>query len=769
MRSLRVLLVEDSPPDSELVLALLEDSGATVEICSSLREALDILGGRTFDVAVADLSLPDALDLEAVSVLRAAAPGLPLVVLTGRDDEQTALQALAAGAQDYVAKRDLTATVLIRSLRYAQERAHADEALRVFSRWTAVLLDGLEAATCAVDERGTVLAVNAALRGGEGSSLLPAAVGGSLTAAWQGPGASRSSAALLAGLEDVLSGRIARFEHECETADGRCWSVRTTPLPGVGAVVTQVDVTAMKAAQHQLTAAALHDPLTGLPNRALLRDRLSQSMETARRHGLVVAVVFLDLDRFKQVNDNLGHATGDAVLLAVAERLAACARASDTVARVSGDEYIVVCVADGQEQATALAQRLVDEINNDLVVDGRRLSVTASAGLAIAQPGDALDDVVQVADEAMYAAKAKGGATLVVASEEMRGLLSRRLHAEQSLRRALAEERVEVHYQPVVRLTDGSVCGAEALVRLRDPSGRLVPPAEFIEVAERTGLIVPLGALVLRTACAEAARWTGELAALSIAVNLSTRQLAQPDIVPAVQASLAAAGLAPDRLVLEVTESAVVEDAEAALRALSALKQIGVRTAIDDFGTGYSSFLYLKQFPVGLLKIDRSFVGGMLENPDDAAIVASIVRLGRDIGVTVLAEGVETEEQNRHLSELGCDQAQGYLFSRPVPASELAAAAAAAVRAVPASGLAAAAAAAVRGIPSQPKRVQRRIVPPLQEEAAARIAALSQAGASLHTIAAALNSDGVPSPSGRRWHAQSVARHTQPALRASVG
>jgi diguanylate cyclase (GGDEF)-like protein len=756
MRSLRLLLVEDSPPDAELVVALLEDSGATadVEVCSSLREALDVLGGRTFDVAVADLSLPDALDLEAVSVLRAAAPGLPLVVLTGRDDEQMALDALAAGAQDYVAKRDLTPTLLVRALRYAQERAHADEALRVSARWTAALLDGLEAPTCAVDERGNVLAVNAALRAGERSSLLPASVGASLTAAWQGPGASRSSPALLAGLKQVLTGRVARFEHECETADGRWWSVRTTPLPGgAGAVVMQVDVTAMKVAQHQLTAAALHDPLTGLPNRALLRDRLSQSFETARRDGRVVAVVFLDLDRFKQVNDTLGHATGDAVLVAVAQRLASCARASDTVARVSGDEYVVVCLADEQEQAQALARRLVDEINGDLVVDGRRLSVTASAGLSIARPGDALDDVVQVADEAMYAAKAKGGGTLVVASDEMRGLLSRRLHAERALSRALAEERVEVHYQPVVRLTDGTVRGVEALVRLRDESNLLVPPAEFIEVAERSGLIVPLGTSVLRTACAEAASWTGVLEGLSVAVNLSTRQLAQPDVVPAVQASLTAAALAPERLVLEVTESAVVEDAEAALRALSALKEIGVRTAIDDFGTGYSSFLYLKQFPVDFLKIDRSFVSGMLENPDDAAIVASIVRLGRDIGVTLVAEGVETDEQHRHLMDLGCDEAQGYLFSRPVPVTELAAATYAAVRAVP----------------SQSERVQRRVVLPLREGVATRIFELSRAGASLHTIAAALNSEGVPNPSGRRWHAQAVSRHAQAALRTSAG
>ena len=756
MRALRVLLVEDSPPDAELVVDLLEQAGAAtrVQVCSSLRDALDVLGSATFDVAVADLSLPDAFGLEAVSVLRAAAPGLPLVVLTGRDDEETALEALAAGAQDYVAKRDLSSTLLVRSLRYAQERAHADEALRVSARWTAALLDGLEAATCAVDERGTVLAVNAALRSGEGSSLLPAAVGGSLTAAWRGPGASRASAALLAGLEDVLSGRAARFEHECETADGRWWSVRTTPLPGgAGAVVMQVDVTAMKAAQHQLSAAALHDPLTRLPNRALLRDRLTQSFETARRDGRVVAVVFLDLDRFKQVNDTLGHGTGDAVLVAVAERLASAARGSDTVARVSGDEYVVVCVADDEEQAEGLAQRLVEEVNTDLVVDGRRIAVTASAGLAVAQPGDAVDDVVQVADEAMYAAKARGGATLVVASDEMRGLLTRRLRTEESVARALAEDRVEVHYQPVVHLADGSVRGVEALVRLREPGGRLVPPVEFIEVAERSGQIVALGASVLRTACAVAAGWTGDLAEATVAVNLSTRQLAQPDVVDTVRASLAASGLPPERLVLEVTESAVVEDAEAALRALSALKSLGVRTAIDDFGTGYSSFLYLKQFPVDFLKIDRSFVSGMLDNPDDAAIVASIVRLGRDVGVTLVAEGVETEEQHRHLTDLGCDDAQGFLFSRPVPAAELAAA----VRG------------AVRTVPSPPELVQRRIVLPLQEEAASRIVELSQAGASLHTIAAALNSEGVPNPSGRRWHPRAVARHAQAAARASVG
>jgi predicted signal transduction protein with EAL and GGDEF domain len=404
----------------------------------------------------------------------------------------------------------------------------------------------------------------------------------------------------------------------------------------------------------------------------------------------------------------------------------------------------VVFLVDDEAQAHAVATELLEAVNGPLLVDGREVVVSAAAGLAVAVAGESPDDVVRAADEAMYAAKARGRGRLEVASQELRALLERRLQVEATLDAALDEDRLEVHYQPVVQLRDGRTTGVEALVRLRQRDGRLVPPGEFIEVAERSGQVVALGAAVLDRACHEAASWTGACAALTVAVNLSTRQLGQPDVVEQVRSSLRTSGLHPSRLVLEVTESAVVEDAEATLTALTALKALGVRTAIDDFGTGYSSFLYLKQFPVDILKIDRSFVAGMLDSPDDAAIVASIVRLGLDVGLTLVAEGVETEEQRAQLLALGCTEAQGYLFCRPVPAAELVA------------GIEAASRDGARRPAAAPTGRRREVeVDPV---VVLRMSDLSAQGASLHTIAAVLNSEGVLNPVGRRWHPRAVAR-----------
>jgi diguanylate cyclase (GGDEF)-like protein len=753
MRALHVLLVEDSLADAELVTMMLvgADAAARIEHCTTLEAALGRLTDGVFDVVIADLSLPDAFGLEAVTGLRCAQPELPLIVLTGRDDDATALQALAAGAQDYVPKSSLTGPLLLRSLRYARERSEAESALRRSARWSAALLDGLEAPTCAIDQARRVVTVNAAMR--TGSDLPLVGLPGHRLSR-RGEDGTAAPVELLAGVDDVLDGRLPRFELECEGRNGRWWSVRATPLPAdAGAVVTQVDVTELKRAQQQLSVASLHDSMTGLPNRTLLRDRLEQAFGYAARTQCRVAVALLDLDRFKLVNDTHGHASGDAVLVAVAERLTGACRPSDTVARVSGDEFVVAWIVDERHQPEVFAQRLVTAVALAGAVEGPSVGVTASLGLAVSGPGESVDDVLWAADEAMAVAKARGGAQVQCASAQMREELHRRLETEALLASALADGRVEVHYQPVVDLTTGVATGVEALARLRLPDGGLLMPAGFIDAAERGGLVVPLGSAVLDAACREAASWTGPHAALTVAVNLSTRQLVQPDVVATVQGCLARSGLLPSRLVLEVTESAVVEDAELALRALQALRGLGVRTAIDDFGTGYSSFLYLKQFPVDILKIDRSFVSGMLESPDDAAIVASIVRLGHDVGLTLIAEGVETEEQRQHLVELGCGEAQGYLFSRPVPGPGLPAAL---VPTAPAPG-------APPATPRQ-RRSRSRGTAPLQGPVLQRLEQLSQQGASLHTVAAVLNTEGVPCPTGRRWHSRVVARYLEDQL-----
>jgi diguanylate cyclase (GGDEF)-like protein len=741
---LRILLVEDSAPDADLVMALLDEGqpDIVVDHRTSLASALEALRSHEYTAALADLSLPDAEALDVVEALRTAEPDLPLVVLTGRADDDLALAALARGAQDYVGKSELTARVVLRALRYACERVRADSALRTSARLATALLDGLEAPTCAVDSRGRVLAVNEAMRQQRNRSLLACEPGDDLLVHWRRTPASRSADQLLAGLRSVLAGREQRFEVEYLAPDETWWSIRISPLPAHGGVVVMtVDVTALKQAQQELLTAALHDGLTGLPNRTLLRDRLDQAFAHARRSGEVVAALFLDVDRFKLVNDTLGHAAGDRVLIQLAARLTAAGRATDTVARVSGDEFLVAWVDVDQAGAEERAGRFVAAVNCSVPVGDRQLPVTVSGGLALASSEESPDELIRAADEAMYAAKGRGTGRLEVASDELRRQLDRRLEIEQMLEEALVEGRFEVHYQPVVQLASGQPTGVEALVRLRAPDGKLVPPAEFIEVAERVGSIVPIGRFVLATACAEAASWTGPAADLRVAVNLSARQLAQPDVLATVEHCLQQSGLPPHRLVLEVTETSVVEDTEAALRALTALKALGVRTAIDDFGTGYASFLYLKRFPVDLLKIDRSFVGGMLDSPDDAAIVSSVVQLGRDVGLSLVAEGVETEEQRRRLVQLGCTEAQGYLFSRPVPPEQLAEALVACRRPLP---------------PAAPR--PRQPLPTVEPAVLARMTELRGRGASPYTIAAVLNREGAINPYGRRWHAHTVER-----------
>jgi diguanylate cyclase (GGDEF)-like protein len=736
---LRVLLVEPSPEDAALVTSLLQAPAPAVHVdwARSLDDGLHRLRSAQVDVAVIGATRPDDDVVGAVRRVHAAHPNLPQVVLTRGPDQGVGLAVIAAGAQDLLGKEELDPHLLRRSLLHARERTRAALPQRQAAEWAEALLHGLETPACAVGPDGVVLATNSAMS--EVTSILTCGRGDDLARLWTQPDAPRDAAVLLTGLREVLGG-AARFEHEFRGADGRHWSARITPLPrGAGAVVMKVDITDLKAAESRLAEAALHDPLTGLPNRTLLRDRLVQLLHATRRDSTRVALLFLDVDSLKAVNDSMGHVFGDHLLVAVADRLAAAVRPTDTAARVAGDEFVVAAAVGDEAEARALAERLLALFDEPLAVHGKQLDVGLSVGVAVAQEDDDVEDLVRAADEAMYVAKVAGGHRCAVADPALRARVQRRLQVEQDLQAALAQDRVTVHYQPVVELATGRVVGVEALVRLRTPGGKVVAPHDFMEVAESSGLIVPLGREVLRQACTAAAGWEGDLAQLSVAVNLSARQLAQVDAAETVAAALADSGLDPRRLVLEVTETAVVEDSEAARATLAAVRPSGVRVAIDDFGTGYSSFLYLKRFPVDILKIDRSFIAGMLDNGDDAAIVTSIVRLGRELGVTLVAEGVESEQQRLRLVRSGCEEAQGYYFSPPVPDEELAAAVAACAHA---------------GV------VVRHQARGLSVDQAllARMDELRQEGASLHTIAAVLNSEGYRHADGRRWHVRAVAR-----------
>jgi diguanylate cyclase (GGDEF)-like protein/PAS domain S-box-containing protein len=482
-------------------------------------------------------------------------------------------------------------------------------------------------------------------------------------------------AAAAGAFEQALRDPQARpvLEIRVQHRDGS-WRVLEAMATGVvdvpevaGVVVNAHDVTERKQAEAALMHEALHDSLTGLPNRALFLDRLGQCLARSQRSGAATTVLFVDIDRFKVVNDSMGHFAGDKVLVAAAEAIRGVVRAADTVSRLGGDEFAICCEGVSRAGASALAERIAEALADPIVVDGRTLYLTASIGITESRSNeDTPETMLRDADTAMYRAKERGRARCEVFDDVLRRRATDRLDLESGLRRAIAENELRLHYQPQFDLRTGEVVGAEALVRWQRPGSGLVAPDAFIPLAEETGLVVPLGAWVLRQACTEAVLLPGP-----VSVNLSGRQLTDDGLLDVVAATLDATGCDPARLWLEITETVVMADAERNAEVLARLRDLGVRIAIDDLGTGYSSLAYLKRFPVDFLKIDRSFVDGLGTEADDSAIVAAIIDLAASLRLGVIAEGVETELQRDELRRLGCDVGQGYLWSPAVPLCEL--------------------------------------------------------------------------------------------------
>lgn len=667
----RVVVVGESATRTGALRSRLEAElpRARVSVATGDDEALARIT-EDCDVVVVD-GQPEQASIRTVAHLRLALPDRAVVVWSEGADPGLVLDALAAGADEVVdGAPSLSLAVesaVWRRFLSGQPRPLADVALVVF--------DALESPACGVDRDGTVVIVNRAWRAfGLANGGDPARTGvgmNYLDVCLATEGTDKAHAEQVRrGLAGVLAGQLPRFEldYACHSPVQERWfNLRIAPLPATsGAALLHVDVTESKRTERLLEHRSLHDPLTELPNRNLLDDRLERALAAATRGHRPVAVAFLDLDHFKSVNDRLGHEAGDQLLQAVAGRLTQHLRAGDTLARFAGDEFVVLWPSvESPQEAEHLAQRLLTAFEAPFSLTAATLSVTACVGVAVASPPRSPESLLREADAAMYAAKSRGAGQLGTSTPRMTRDLEARDDLRDEIAHAVASEQFAVYYQPVVGLADGAMMGYEALLRWHHRDGLLLPGA-FLPDVEGMGLMVPLGAWALNEACREAASWPDERKDLHIEVNLSTRQVLHPDLVPTVERALESSGLSPHRLLLEVT-GATVAESESAVTALTQLSGLGARVAIDHFGDGVSSLHLLRRCKIDVIKVDPAFVAGLGVTDRDDAIVTGIVTLAHAVGATCIAAGVETHEQYAALRADGCDGAQGFAIAPPAP------------------------------------------------------------------------------------------------------
>jgi diguanylate cyclase (GGDEF)-like protein/PAS domain S-box-containing protein len=683
-----ILLIQDDPADAELIRRILLSSGEgsfQVVWVRSCAEALLQLE-REVDPSAAilvDLTLPDSPGLEGIDQLVRAAPRIPILVLCDALDEDIARSAVQHGAHDYLVKSRVDGYLLPRAVASAIARSSIVEALFEERERAQVTLKSIGDAVVSIDARGAVTSLNNVAEAMTGWSRQEAA----------GQPVEDVCRILDLTTREIVPNPMAYAMRENKSVElkASCVLVRrdgvetaiedsAAPIHDrqgqvIGAVMVFHDVSMALALSLKMSHLAQHDGLTDLPNRVLLNDRLNQAIALCRRNQHRLAVLFLDLDRFKHINDTLGHDFGDRVLRNAAQKLLHCVRGSDTVSRQGGDEFVVVLseIAHSQD-ADVCASKILSVLSVPVCIDQHDLYITASIGIATyPEDGENAETLLKHADLAMYHAKASGSNTFQFFEPGMNARAAERQALESGLRHAVERKQFVLYYQPKINLATGAIVGVEALVRWSHPERGLILPGQFMAVAEESGLIVPIGRWVLGECCHRARIWRDAgLPPIRMAVNISAVELRTKGFVAGVRAMLTQARLEPGDLELELTETFLLQKAESTGAVLDALKDVGVQLALDDFGTGYASLSHLRRFPIDTLKIDRSFVRDITMDSADASIVRAVIGMGRSLDMQVVAEGVETAEQLDFLRQQGCPEGQGYYFSEPLVAAEFA-------------------------------------------------------------------------------------------------
>jgi diguanylate cyclase (GGDEF)-like protein/PAS domain S-box-containing protein len=660
------------------------DEGFDVEWVSDLPSGIKRLCSGGIGSVVLDMASPDSQGIEIFDQLFRAAPGTPMLVMVGADAEEMGRNAIRRGAQDYLVKNRDDGYRLRRAVRTMMERRFSG-AIVLQNEFANLMLDSIGEAVLRTDTHGNVAYLNRIaehLTGWRQPQALGRPVSEVLRIfdAVSGAG-GRSVLQIVTRADKTASGMGSCRNCILIQPDGFELGIEITVTQihnqdgaATGAIVAFRDVTAARATSLEMSHLAQHDFLTDLPNRMLFNDRLKQAISLATRHSKQLAVLFVDLDHFKKINDSLGHRVGDKVLKSVAERLASCVRRTDTVSRIGGDEFVVLLsqVENGEDAAVS-ARKILRVLALPHLIENKSLDVNVSIGVST-YPSDGADAEILMnkADTAMYEAKQQGRNTCQFFRRDMQTRLADRQLLERDLRYALGRNEFLLHYQPKVDLQGGRITGVEALIRWEHPERGLIYPSQFVPIAEECGLIVAIGRWVLREACRQARAWSGAgLGVVPIAVNVSASEFEDKDFLSCIRATLIASGVEPAKLELELTESVLMQDAESTVRTLAALKAMGVQLAIDDFGTGYSSFTYLRRFPVDALKLHQSFVQEITADAKDATIVDAMINIGKSLKRRVIAEGVETRAQLNFLQRHGCAEGQGYYFSRPIAAEQV--------------------------------------------------------------------------------------------------